>query len=415
MDCKRDKKNILIVNQHGENRGDEAAMRAMFRGLEKKLREVKFTLIVQFQDPNLQISFDEDVELLHMKMPYAHFLKLMAYALAMRINLKLPFLLTQRTERIIESFSSAHIVISAPGGPYFGDIYFKHELVHWFYIWLAWLYKKPLFLYATSAGPFKIKLMNLVRRYLYRKFDILCVREAISRRHLQHLLGNHTIIHLTADSALQDSLEPFERAQYFKNERAFLSKKYLVSVSAIEYKYPGESNVAEHQAKYTHTILKCLNHIATKSDCHFMLFPQLYGRAHSDVPYLKQLGSSLSSNISWEIVEPNADSDMQRRLFGMTDLCIASRYHPQIFAASSDVPGICIYYEHKALGFMSSLGLKDFAFDIRNLDPDAMCAKLDEAMERHDELSALMKNNIIEVQKQAIKTTQLAAAVLGTE
>ena len=145
-----------------------------------------------------------------------------------------------------------------------------------------------------------------------------------------------------------------------------------------------------------------------------MLFPQLYGRAHSDVPYLKQLGSSLSSNISWEIVDPNADSDMQRRLFGMTDLCIASRYHPQIFAASSGVPSICIYYEHKALGFMSSLGLEDFAFDIRNLDPDAMCAKLDEAMERHDELSALMKNNIIEVQKVARKTTKLAVKCLRT-
>ena len=80
--AKQDKKNILIVNQHGENRGDEAAMRAMFRGLEKKLKEVKFTLIVQFQDPNLQISFDEDVELLHIKMQ-----KLALHIRALGLNL----------------------------------------------------------------------------------------------------------------------------------------------------------------------------------------------------------------------------------------------------------------------------------------------------------------------------------------
>ena len=408
------RKNILVVNQHGENRGDEAAMRAMLNSLEKELENVKFTIIAQFRDRNLKIRFDQNIDILHMIMPVLYAIGLVLYAIAKFFKLNIPFLLGIQTKKIIEAYEKSDLVISAPGGPYFGDIYYKHELVHWFYIWLAWLYKKPLFLYATSAGPFKIKLMNIVRRYLYQKFNILCVREAFSRGHLQRLLGDHTIIHLTADSALQESLEPFERAQYFKNERAFLAKKYLVSVSAIEYKYPGENNIAEHQARYTNTILKCLNHIDTKRDCHFMFFPQLYGRVHSDVPYLKKLGWRLPSNLSWEIVDPNADSDMQRRLFGMTDLCIASRYHPQIFAGSNGIPGICIYYEHKALGFMSSLGLKDFAFDIRNLDADAMCKKLDEAIERHEQLFALMKTNILELQKQAIKTTRLAVEFFRT-
>ena len=413
MDNLPSRKNILVVNQHGENRGDEAAMRAMLNSFERELgEEVKFTVIAQFKDKNLKIYFNQDVDILHMIMPIHHAMGLVLYAIAKFCKLNISFLLNASTKKIIKAYEKSDLVVSAPGGPYFGDIYFKHELVHWFYIWLAWLYKKPLFLYATSAGPFKIKLMNIVRKYLYRKFDILCVREAFSQGHLRRLLGDHTIIHLTADSALQESLEPFERAQYFKNERAFLAKKYLVSVSAIEYKYPGENNIAEHQARYTNTILKCLNHIATKRDCHFMFFPQLYGRVHSDVPYLKKLGRRLHPNLSWEIVDPNADSDMQRRLFGMTDLCIASRYHPQIFAGSNGIPGICIYYEHKALGFMSSLGLKDFAFDIRNLNPDAMCKKLDEAIERHEQLSVLMKTNILEVQKQAIKTTRLAVEFL---
>ena len=94
-------------------------------------------------------------------------------------------------------------------------------------------------------------------------------------------------------------------------------------------------------------MLKCIKHIGSKQDCHFLFFPQLYGQVHSDVPYLEDLGQMLSSNFSWEIVDPNANSDMQRRLFGMTDLCIASRYHPQIFAGCNGVPGICIYYEHQ--------------------------------------------------------------------
>jgi polysaccharide pyruvyl transferase WcaK-like protein len=412
MENKSVTKRVLIVNQHGENRGDEAAMRAMIKGLEKELGDVKITIVAQFQDTDLRLSFKQDVELLHMKMPHSHLLGLLLYSVGRLFKASIPFLLSSETKKIIESSKLADLVVSAPGGPYFGDIYYQHELLHWFYVFLACLYKKPLFLYAPSAGPFNIKPMNVVRKCLFKEFDVLCVREEISQEYLRTLLGDDVIIYLTADSALQESLESLERTDYFKGERAYLANKYLVSVSAIQYKYPGQDEIAEHQAMYTKAILRCLEHIGSKKDCHFLFLPQLYGRVHSDVPYLEHLGQSLSPGFSWEVVDPSADSDMQRRLFGMTDLCIASRYHPQIFAACSGVPGICIYYEHKALGFMSSLGLKDFAFDIRNLDADALCAKLDEAMEGHDELSAHIKKNIVKIQNRARRTTRLAVQCL---
>jgi len=402
------KKKILIVNQHGENRGDEAAMRAMLSSLERELGNVTFDVVVQFKDRSLTMSFPQDVHLHHMIMPITHALGFGLYAVAKLFKLELPVLLSARTRKVIEAYQSSDMVISAPGGPYFGDIYYKHELAHWFYIWLAGLYKKPLFLYAPSAGPFAIKVMNLVRKFFYKKFDVLCVREEISQGYLQKLLGDALTVHVTADSALQETLEPYDRKQYFTGERASLAKKYLVSVSAIQYKYPGEKNVAERQTEYTQVILKCMEHISLKRTCHFLLFPQLYGCVHSDVPYLEQLGRGLKSNVSWEIADPGLDSDMHRRLFGMTDLCIASRYHPQIFAATSSVPGICIYYEHKAIGFMSLLGLQDFAFDIRTLDVEVMCDKLNEVIDNHDRLSEQINKRVKLIREQARLTTRLA-------
>ena len=52
----------------------------------------------------------------------------------------------------------------------------------------------------------------------------------------------------------------------------------------------------------------------------------------------------------------------------MCDLHLAIRYHPAIVGNTGPVPGLCIYYEHKALGFMQQLGLERFAVDIRKLD-----------------------------------------------
>jgi hypothetical protein len=46
---------------------------------------------------------------------------------------------------------------------------------------LAAHFKKPLFLYSPSAGPFENKLLNPVRRTMYRKFDVLATREEKTR------------------------------------------------------------------------------------------------------------------------------------------------------------------------------------------------------------------------------------------
>ena len=405
------KKYVLVINQHGENRGDEAAMRAMISGLDKALGGAQFRVIVQFQDTSLELPFNENVMLLHMKMPYSHFLGLVLYAAFRRLGLKLTFMLSRETKNIIRSYENADIVISAPGGPYFGDIYYRHELVHWFYVWMTGLYRKPLFLYAPSAGPFRIGWLNAVRRYLFKTFDTLCVREEISRDHLSGLLGEDAEIHVTADSAIQQEIAPGNRAEYFDSERAELSDRFLVAVSAIEYRFPGDDEPKAAQKRYTNTLVRCLHHLHRREDCHFLFIPQLYGAAHSDVPYLEFLASRLPEDASTEIVDSSLDSDAQRRIFGMADICIASRYHPQIFAATANVPGVCIYYEHKALGFMSFLGLADFAFDIRSLDGDRLCEKLDDVIERRSELSALIADRIQPVRARARETTRLAASI----
>ena len=407
----RPEKSILVINQHGENRGDEAAMRAMIAELKKALGRARFTVIVQFQDTSLRLSFSENVTLLHMKMRYSHFLGLVLYAAFDRIGFKFNLLLAKGTSRIIRSYEEADIVLSAPGGPYFGDIYYKHEIIHWFYVWLAKLYGKPLFLYAPSTGPFHIRWLNVVRRYLFRKFDTLCVREEISRDHLLGLLGKDTKIHVTADSAIQQNIEPCNRIDYFGSNRAALCDKYLVAVSAIQYRFPEEENPERARERYTNILVQCLKHLASRKDCHFLFVPQLYGAAHSDVGYLESLLARLPDGTSGEIVDATLDSDTQRRIFGMANLCIASRYHPQIFAAG--VPGICIYYEHKALGFMSFLGLEDFAFDIRHLDVDTLCQKLDLVISKGPELSQIIVNRIQPVRTRAYETTRLVAELCG--
>ncbi len=406
------RKRIVIINQHGENRGDEAALRAMIRGLDAELGgRVDFDVVVQFRDRSLVIPFEQSVRFHHMVMPVHEIALMSLYALFKAVGLEAGFLLHGEAKKIMLAIKQGDMVISAPGGPYFGDIYAAHEPVHWLYVCLARLYGKPLFLYSTSAGPFKKAAYNWFRRRVFRLFDKLCIRETQSLIYLRKLLGPAAEIHLTADAAIQEKIEPFGRTQYFCGDRTEPAYKFIVAVTGMQYRYPGCLDPPWQRAHFTEVFLTCLKHLAGQCECHFIFLPQLYGNVHNDTLYHELLGRRLPIGTSWGVVPPDFDSDRHRKVFGMADLCLASRYHPQIFATTSGVPGVFPCYEHKQFAFLEAMGMREFAFDIRELDAGELCAALDKVIDRREELSSMLRNNAIALREKSRESTLLAAGL----
>ncbi|HXE81615.1 MAG TPA: polysaccharide pyruvyl transferase family protein, partial [Vicinamibacterales bacterium] len=303
-------KRILVVNQHGENRGDEAAMRAMIRAIAGRYPGSSFVVVAQLRDRTLRIPFQrEDVSILNMILPVADAAALAAHAAIRAIGLPARLPLPRRARAIRDAYEQADLVITAPGGPYFGDLYAGHELVHWFFVALARLHGKAVFQYAPSCGPFRIGVLNWLRRRFYRWIDVLVVREEISRNHLVELLGGATPVHLAADAAIQDSIPPAERRAYFTGERAHLRDRFLVAATLQRYRFPGSPDPRAKQAAYEQAALACLEHLASVRPAHILFFPQLYGSVHSDVAFHRYIGGRLPAGVSWEVVDPMLDSD----------------------------------------------------------------------------------------------------------
>jgi polysaccharide pyruvyl transferase WcaK-like protein len=249
--------------------------------------------------------------------------------------------------------------------------------------------------------------MNWFRRRAYRWIGVLVVREEVSKDYLQALLGPAVPIHVTIDSALQDRVAPASRETYFTGSRAHLRDRFVVAVTLQRYRFSGDADRTGRQAAFEQAAIECLEHIATRTSCHFLLFPQLCGAASNDVAFHRYVGNRLAAGVSWEIVDPALDSDQQRALFGLADFCVASRYHPQIFATSHGIPGLFIVYEHKQLGYLRQLGLDKYAFDIRQPDVAAMKKALDEALDRRAELSERLRQRIVPLRERACLTTDL--------
>ena len=387
-------------------------MRAMLGSFAEAIPGVSFTLLYQFRDRDLRLEFKEPVDAFPILLSAITYIRGAIFTLLKMIGLDIRALLPNSLRRIIDAYEKADMIVSAPGGPYFGDIYADHEIIHWWYILLGKLFKKPVFLYATSAGPFNIGWLNLIRRWLYRKFDLLVTREEISADYIKGLFGGDVQIEVTADSAIQASFSPYPRAEYFTGLRKDLANKMLVAVSLNDYKYPGSPDPQALKKAYNEAMVEILSGLSEMTGCHYLFLPQLYGSAHNDAPYLQAMGARLPDAASWEVVDPSLDSDTQRRLFAMCDLHIASRYHPAIFGHTAFVPGICIHYEHKALGFMNQLGLEEYAFDIREISAPPVLEALTKIVGNRDQIVAQLHERVPGLQKRSARTTELAVSLL---
>ena len=108
---------ILIANQHGENRGDEAAMRAMLQSFAQALPDTTFTLLYQFQDRGLRLTFDETVQDLPIVLPASDYIRALVYTGFKMTGLDLRSVLSPPKQPIVEAYARADRVVSAPGGP----------------------------------------------------------------------------------------------------------------------------------------------------------------------------------------------------------------------------------------------------------------------------------------------------------
>ena len=403
---KRDKPHVLVVNQHGDNRGDEAALLAMCSGIEAELGPTQFTVIHQFNNAAAGPMLRPDAQWITLKLPVGEAIRLMAY-LALRVfRLRPQFLLGSLGQKTIHAYETADVVVSAPGGPYFGDLYIGHEAVHWLYVWIAKLHRVPAMLYATSAGPFHKKWANPFRRYTYRCFSRLFVREEISAGHIRGLFAGrrHGVnIEVSIDSALQVAIAPQERQH---------ADAQLIVVSAIHWPYPNDPSPQLRQKEYDTSVIEAVKIFAESRPTHVVFVPQLYGSMHRDTPYLEALARLLPANISCEVLSDTKSSNEQRALFAAADWVIAGRYHPAVFAVSAAVPVLCIAYEHKATGVLQAAGVPDAVMSIDEVTVEVVQDKARELLAARADLSARLQVAQVALREVSSRTSSAVAVLV---
>ena len=401
---------MLIVNQHGDNRGDEAALHGMLTGITRECPEpVRFTVIHQFADDTSARELAEtsgfDVEWISLKLSPIEGVRLLAYLL-----FRVRAMLGRVGVATIDAYRSADVVVSAPGGPYFGDIYIGHEAVHWLYVWMARMHRKPALLFATSAGPFNSRWANPFRRFTYRCFDVVIVREEISAAHIRALFGTrrrNVDVQVTVDAALQVAVPPANRSPGLRR----------VVVSAIDWKYEGDASPEARRANYDAAIAAAVAELCAGTPSEVLLVPQLHGTSHRDAPYLERLAAlvrdAVGNDVTVSVFDETRDMLAQRALFASADFVVAGRYHPAVFALSAGVPQVCVPYEHKATGVLQLAGLSDVVVPITEVTAQRLVDVARRVREGADDVRMRSGRAAMDLAELSARTSRAVVDLMG--
>ena len=147
---------ILVINQHGCNRGDEAACLGMIYGLKYFIPDAEF-IVLTVNPLWLEGIENNIVQLRNLVFPSSGKYRISVRAMRLFFSLYTGLAAHGDVADVLNAFRKSDLIISAPGGPYIGDLYPLTEMEVLFHLLLGILSSKPTMIYGPSMGPLRIR------------------------------------------------------------------------------------------------------------------------------------------------------------------------------------------------------------------------------------------------------------------
>ena len=391
---------FLIINCHWDNRGDEAAIRAMIDELQIKYPSAE--IYVQRAEGEFG-AFPENE---HVKVlpPFPIGGRKRKIPELISIWTKGKINLTHGARTFYRALKGSDIVLHAPGGPSIGDIYLSHEIIKLKRLSLVKKSGIPYAFYAPSMGPFKNEQRNPLRKEILEGAALIVLREAISAQMVKTFIPPSNPI-VTLDSAFQHDIDLIRNKNIldeYEELKSFISYENVIGITVTDLQwnalYKGKNEIVHNIRE---TFEKMIDRVA--SDGYRVLFiPQLFGKAN-DFDYMK----SFAKNDRIFVMSNQYDCYFQQYIIAQLKAVIGMRYHSNIFSAKMGTPFISVSYEQKMKGFMAKANLLQYCIDISDLSYDKLYNCFTELINSYNSYkSYLMKEKHI-WKEEAQKTTDL--------
>ena len=358
-------KKIFIVNAHWNNRGDEAALRAIVDRLLSEIDDIDITIMFKDNNEIKQYPFPENVHYMCAKFLPNYIQVLLAEISNGKLGCN------KKMKEIVGIIKKSDMIIYSPGGAVISDrFWWKKQLEYLFPIALAERNNIPVCFAAPSIGPFYKK--RIYRKHVLKNVDIICVREEISKAYLEKEIDKCNY-NVTIDSTFLDKPDFDINEKEYKEDaelNSFISNhKKVIGMTLTDFKWHVEYNKDDQLRKRIYETFRAFIAYLNDQKVGVVLIPQLFGN-QNDINYLKKFNSS---NVI--ILNENYDTYFQQYLISKLYMVIGMRYHSNIFAAKMCTPFIPIVYEEKMSGFLEQEGYNSLAVALYELSENKLIEK----------------------------------------
>lgn len=398
--------NILIINGHWSNRGDESAIRAMIDALHNEYPNAN--IFVQLYCSNV-VNFPQIDNVKNIEIKYPRKRAIFEYPIVFLTRGKVSFL--KSTKDFVKLLSNINLVIHAPGGPSIGDLYKHVEYLYLMKLLLIHRLGIPYVFYAPSMGPFKDRTRNIIRKYILENSSLLCVRESLSAEYLKGLKLKQQV-YVTMDSAIQSIIKEQDYMTILKSYTAlddFMNKyNKIVGITITELDwhpvYKNDMNVKNNiKNSFTHLI-----QYLDKEGYGILFIPQLFGEQNDSNLMLNY--AKLSNNTF--VIRDEYDCYFQQYIIGRLYAVIGLRYHSNIFSAKMGTPFISVSYEQKMSGFMNIMNIENYCIDIKSLSDSNLLNKFKQLVENYSEYKSELNKSRKFMYEKSSATTELTCKVI---
>lgn len=397
---------IVIINCHWDNRGDEAAIRAMIDELRVKYPSADIYVQRALGEFG---SFPENE---HVKVlpPFPIGGKKRRIQEQISIETKGKINLTSGAKAFYKAINGADIVLHAPGGPSIGDIYMPQETIKLRRLLAVKKAGVPYAFYAPSMGPFKNAERNPVRKEILEGASLICLREDISAKMVKEFVPLTNPI-VTLDSAFQHDIDINENEKKFNEYtelRDFVGNGQNVigiTITDLQWNslYKGDGKTKENIRETFTEFIKKITGVGYK----VLFIPQLFSEAN-DYVYMKSFAIQ-----NCYVMSDKYDCYFQQFIISKIKAVVGMRYHSNIFSAKMGTPFVSVSYEQKMQGFMKKAGLLEYCLPISELSANSLSNKFEGMMSNYDKYKSLLAIKKAEFKKESSKTTELVCQILN--
>lgn len=401
---------ILVINCHPDNRGDEAAVRAMVDEINATYQGVEITLAIRgagTKYPNMP----SNVKMIHQFMPISSKSKL-AHRIAVltvgRISI------SSKEKTLISEISKADIILHAPGGPSIGDTYYSDEPTYLAIYDLLIAMHKPYMFYAPSMGPFQRKERNSWRKKVLEHSEVIVLRDPISYSYVHNFVPEKKTI-LTLDSALQHDIDLESnkvKLGKYKELCNFIKKhKKCIGVTITDLSWHPKYSNNEIKIKIKETFTNVLKNFV-QNGYGIVFIPQLYGLGN-DYNLMKEYCFDEENYFVISSDDEKYDTYFQQYVIGCMYAVIGMRYHSNIFSAKMGTPFISISYEQKMQGFMKKMELERYCISLDELSDEELKKRFSILADNYDEYKEYLMLAHERMKKESYETTNILKDILS--